>query len=358
MKKQILILSIFVLALIAGNSTAYGQITSTPGSAPQALTGCSDDALHPIPGKEYTYQSTVASGTGNYTWWATTDPNFITTDGTGTSNNLSTAINTPNILSPSSNYGVSGTADNVQITWSTGLLANTTYNTAPTFVVVQYEDAAGCSNNLKVYQLDPQVAFTVDIRNIDVDGGTGILDYGTTAEQCIDVVRGAAFNGTAMEYDYGSNVFYYEVVAANFVTSWTPSFSFTGLNGVQAATIEYTVSAPADFATATWSAEGTAVTTTETNTSTGVSIYVRVTVTNNNYEGITDQDVTLAVSGEDSSGQLDLNNADCSTPADAAAAQADDTAVQSQNARPVLPSTTTSTTAPNTNLIPGNEANN
>ncbi len=359
MKKQILqFLGFIVLALLAGTTNSYGQLVSVAGSAPRPLVGCIDDALHPLPGKEYIYQSTATPSGGSYTWWATKDPNFISTDATSgvTSNNLSTALTVADndLISVGTSYGVSSADDNVAITWTSNLLSNTIYNTDPTFVVVQYEDVDGCTDNLKVYQLDPLVAFTVDIKNID-ESDFSTLDYDVQDEQCIDVVRGATFVTDAMVYDYGTNVFYYEVVAANFVDSWTPTFEVTGLNAVQTAVVEYT--ADTDLSTATWVSSGD-VTTTATDTSAGVSIYVRVTVTNNNYEGLTDQTFALAVAGTDSTGQLDLNNADCSTPADAATAMLDDYAEQVQTARPELPSTTTSPTAPNIELIPGNEVNN
>lgn len=360
MKKQILFLSIFVWLALCNQTIVFGQnTTAKPGSTPRPLVGCTDDALHPLPGKEYTYQSTATPGGGVYTWWATLDPNFITTSGTTTTNNLSSMLTAGNgILNPSSNYGIAGADDNVKLTWSSTLLSTTKYNTAPTFVVVHYKDAASCTDNLKVYQLDPINGFTVDIRNIDATVATpAIKDYGEEASQCNAPVTTAKFNGTTMEYEYGTNYLYYEVVAANFTGTWTPTFVVNGLNAVQTSTVEWSYDPPSGWSGTTWHAASDPVTTTETNTSGGVSIYVRVTVVNNNYEGIADLPVALAVSGVDATGALDLNNADCSKPADAAAAQADDEAIQNLTKRPTLPSTTTGAPAPNVSLIPGNEQN-
>lgn len=362
MKKQILIL---VLAFFAiGISTVYGQNTSAKaGSAPNTLTGCADDALHPIAGKPYTYKLTATPGGGNYTWWATTDPNFITTTGTTTTTNLSTHLKSPTttptgtvLSATSANYATSGTSDEVTITWSSSILGTTVFNTAPTFVVGYYEaTGTNCADNLKVYQLDPKNGFVVDIKNID---GTSILAYGATDSQCLDDVRGAKFNGTAMEYDYGTNYLYYEVVAANFSEEWTPAFTLTGNHTAQTPTIEWSYDGPTAWsATTVWNPASTKVVTTETNTSGGVSIYVRVTMKNNNYEGIADRPITLAVSGTNKEGLLDVMNADCSTPATAALAAADDTAVQTLTARPAIAPATSSPTTPNISIIGGNNQN-
>ncbi|OFX52532.1 MAG: hypothetical protein A2066_17965 [Bacteroidetes bacterium GWB2_41_8] len=363
MKKQILTLVFLVLATFAG-TTVFGQ--ALPGSAPRPLVGCDDDALHPIAGKPYNYVLDATPSGGTYTWWATTDDEFITTSGTTTSTNLATHLLSPttatagtDLTATGTNYATTGASNTVSITWGSTILANTTYDTAPTFVVGYYTaPATDCADNIKVYQIDPKNGFTVDIRNIDMENATTpILAYDAADDQCIDLVRNATFAAGAMSYNYGTNYFYYEVVAANFSEEWTPEFTFTGHNAVQTPTIEWTYSAPADFATATWNAATTKVTTNETNTSTGVSIYVRVTLENNNYEGTASTPVVLAVAGTNKDGLLDVNNVDCTQPATAAAAAADDTATQTLEPRPALTPGTTSTITPNTTIITGNNVN-
>lgn len=353
-----------VLAVLLVGTKSYAQNTSAkPGSAPNTLTGCGDDALHPIAGKPYVYKLTGTPSGGNYTWWATTDPNFITTTGTTTTNNLSTLLSSPTttpagtqLTSTSASYGTTGTSDEVTITWGSTILSTTTYNTAPTFVVGYYEGVSPvCADNLKVYQLDPKKGFIVDIRNID---GTTIKNYGETVALCFDDVRSAKFVGTQVEYNFGTNVLAYEVVAANFSEEWTPTFTITGLNAVQAPTIEWTYDAPSTWGGSTvWHAATDKVVTTETNTSTGVSIYVRVTIANNNFEGIGDEAVTLAVAGTNKDGDIDINNADCTEPATLAAAAADDTAVQTLTKRPTITPGTIGAPAPNTTIVPGNNVN-
>ena len=373
MKKQILTLTFFVLILvISGNSKVFGQ--ALPGSAPRG-TACVDDALHPIAGKPYTYELIATPTGGNFQWWATKDPNFVTTNattGVRTYNNDAANLLTVtdgDLIDASTNYNTAATSNTVTITWSDALLSNTVYNTNPTFVATLYNNVV-CADNLKVYQLDPIKAFTVDILNYDE---TTALTYGALDDQCIDLVSSATFNGTTMEYEYGENVFVYEVVAANFTGSYTPVFDLTGLtaalNAVQTYTLEWTYDKPS-----TWSASTvfvdyvtnptTVVTTNEKNTSTGVSIYVRLTVTNNNFElNATDNPTgltfALAVDGLNSVSEYDVDNGDgtdCDQTTVAAADQAD-IAEQTLLPRPSLIEGTTSTATPNIKLITGDEQN-
>lgn len=372
MKKQILTLALFVLAIFASDYSVLGQ--ALPGSSPRG-TSCVDDALHPIAGKPYTYELVANPTGGDFLWWATKDPNFVVTDattGVRTYNNDATNLLTVtdgDLIETSSNYNSAGTDNTVSITWSDAILANTEYNTNPTFVATLYNNAV-CADNLKVYQLDPIKAFTVDILNYD---GTTPLAYDAVDDQCIDLVSKAFFNGTAMEYEYGQNVFVYEVVAANFTGSYTPIFDLTGLasslNAAQTYTLEWTYDQPSTWGASTVFVDyvnnpATLVETNEINTSTGVSIYVRLTVTNNNFElNATDNPTgltfALAVDGLNSVGEYDVDNGDgtsCDQTAITAADQAD-TAEQTLLPRPSLIEGTTSPTTPNTELIPGNEQN-
>jgi hypothetical protein len=357
MKKE-MILTIF--ACWAAITFSNGQ--AMPGSSPRPLTGCSDDALHPVAGKPYTYKVSATPAGGQFYWWATNDPSFIRTDESGnTTNNLATHLKSPttaeagtDLTLTSDNYAKGSETDEVTITWSSSILANTVYNSNPTFVAVYYQ-GNDCADNLKVFQLDPKTGFTVDIRNID---GINVLDFDAVADQCVDQVRSATFSGTMIEYDYGKNYFYYEVIAANFSEEWTPQFELTGLHSAQTSTIEWTYSTPATWSASTvWNSDGSKVITNETNTSQGVSIYIRVTVNNNNYEGLASRDLTLAVAGMNKEGQWDVANEGCSIPNGFDTAKADDQAIQKLLPRPTMPSGTTSSISPNIELIGGNSEN-
>lgn len=364
MKKQILILSFIFVASIISISNASGQ--ALPGSSPRGI-GCTDDALHPIAGKPYTYEVTANPTGGDFTWWVTKDANFIQTDGSGVrSYNNATdalAVDPSELLGTSANYNVSTTDGNtVEITWSDAILSNTAYQTNPTFVAVYYNNSAvGCADNLKVYEIAPVNAFTVDILNYDHTNLSAPLAYDATDSQCIADVSSATYSGGAMQYLYGENVLVYEVVAANFTSSYTPTFAVSGLNPVQTYALEWTYDPPA-----TWNASTvftdyvanptTAVTTTETNTSAGVSIYVRLTITNNNFEGLSALPVTLAVDGQNSIGEWDVDNGDGTICNVTTAADQADTAIQTIEARPTITPVTSSTIAPTT-IVPGDEQN-
>lgn len=315
MKKQILFLTFFVLASFAGVTDVMGQAVT--GSAPRGID-CVDGPLNPIAGKEYTYQA-GSNQTGDYTFWATKDWNFIATDGSGvTTTNMATtkllsSTTTPtgtDLLTTSANYATAAAADNVQITWSDAILAGTT-TAAPTFVAVNQEGT--CTNNFKAWAIVPIKAFTVDIRNIENEAGTP-LGYDAAEDQCFDEVRGATYNAGTIEYNFGTQVLYFEVIAANFTSSWVPTFNIAGLGTNQTALLEWAYeSAFTTIIASSAITNGTpvttaAATTSQTTTTGGVSIYVRVTITNNTYEGINATPITLSVDGVNSVGDWDIEN--------------------------------------------------
>ena len=363
MKKQISIFTFMIMALFAiSMGTAFGQ-KAVHDSDPETNV-LTSDALHPVAGKTYNYSISIPAGVaGNYTWWSTKDPNFISSQ--GNNNLISKFAVAPGVLNAAtpSVYGVASTRNNVDIAWSSTLLLNTGYQgvapaKTPTFVVVQFDATSGsCANNLKVYELNPKNGFMVDIRNLNNVSpfAKAAYDDNTSITQCIDKVSKAAYDPAThkMVYEYGTNIFYYEVVASNFSESYKPFLTFKGLDPVQSYKIEWTYKS--DFTSlSAYTSGSTVVATDVADNSNGVSIYVKVTVTNNNYEGIADKKVTLSLDGQNKDGSWDIVN---STAAETAAADLNDFAVQTLKARPGVTGTTTAATAP-TNIIPGNESNN
>jgi len=358
MKKQILILSLFTLALIfAGTSKSYGQ-QAVHNSDPQAVA-CSPDELHPSAGIPYTYTLDATPGGGTWNWYATKNTTFI--NGAVIPNDsLKQTANQLDYTTP--NYGTSGSSNSVTITWSEAILANTTYQTNPTFVVGYYAASGAigdCADNIKIYELDPTFAFVVDVKNID-PADNSIKDYGTDVEQCVDNVQGASYTAAhQILYDYGTNYLYYEFIAANFSDYWVPTFAVTGLTTPpQTLTYEYTYAAPSTWATTppTWTALVSGTTHIEVDPSVastehGVSVYVRVTVANNTFETLADQTVLMTLDGQNSNNMWDVQNTDCGLPNPNAADQ-DDTSTQKIDKRPTVIEGTTSTVNPNTNLVP------
>jgi hypothetical protein len=325
-------------------ASAFGQALT--GSAPKPVS-CADDPLHPIAGKPYDYSSILNPAGGSTYWYATKSTTFVTAGARSAVEILSDGTS---IKSGATNYRTNApgatSPTKASLTWTSAGLQGVDATANPLFMVLEYQGAI-CSNNMKVYQILPKNAFTVDITNVKNSAGVfTYLAYGTTEAQCFADIASAKFVAPNMVYDYGVNKLYYEVVAANFTGTFTPSFQLTGLKTGQTALVEWTVDktyasglaamGAAQNATTgtTLNFAGTAVTPdpSVTDMSKGVSIYVKVTVTNGLYEGLTDDNVTLAVEAVDSVGDADIENATCAAPA----STYEDNAMQTLNKRPTV----------------------
>ncbi|MGE0019771.1 MAG: hypothetical protein AB7S72_08910 [Draconibacterium sp.] len=363
MKKQILFLAIFSLAVLAGTNNAWGQALTTSGfgTAPNPLVNCVGDAQHPRAGVSYTYDFAASSAT-IYTWWATKDPDFISSVPT-LSNQATDSLKVSNgeLLDVSLSYWDSTATASVDITWSADILSRTSYQqgdvgypgtvAAPTSTFVVGYGTDGCTDNIKVWEIDPSPAFTVDIKNIDDATRQPTVAYGDPVSQCVDEVRAAKYNNTSfdIDYNYGWDTLYYEVVAANFATSWIPTFFMTGLDGggIQTAEIGWSetwadaqagnfVEAAAIDITAGTATGTVPLTTTLLDNSGGVSLYVRVVIENNNYETLAASTIELSVAGEDAVGFDIDDDATCTVPATAADAADDDETTRTITPRPTL----------------------
>ena len=407
MKKQILILAFFVLAMMAGSLTSFGQALAASSVAvtPLSCAATATDGLHPYAGVPYVYKLTGNAGTetaADYTWWATQDRDFVTgpvgvlAAGTlpGTNLTPTTMLTSPDVLNPV-NYGATALSsvagsDQVTITWGADLLSTTKWHAdlvadAPkksTFVV-GYSKGNGCADNIQVYEIDPKPNFTVAILPIDpalVPLTFAWQDTTGSANLCVDFVQSAKYNaGTfMMDMDYGKNTFFFEVGAANFVKNWTPTFKLiSGLKTAQTAVLTlYSSLTDAQgnlnplgnnsatewtsvVATQTWATGVHFTAATPSDASNGVSVFVKVVITNLNEESLTDNPFKLAVDAQDNydtvsstyKGIWDMEDADCTTYSNLADNK--DRATILVNPRPQLDGGTTSTsvTGP-TKLIP------
>ncbi len=355
----------FTMALIfAGTSTAWGQLS--PRTTPAVITplGCAGTAnfLHPIAGVPYTYQMDGTTGPEDvigWTWFATKNPAFIAAPNVLSADSLN-ANTVGELLEASGNYGVLGSVTNsVSITWSPEILANTLYQgpasttvfPSPTFVV-GYGKGQNCADNIQVFEINPIMNFTLDIANIDAAGATLAWDAATA--QCVDVVQSATYNsGTdAIDMNYGKDTLYFEVVSANFVNSWTPTFTkISGLNGVQTAELGMATSLVNARAgtfiaggTTNWTAASTnwatGVALTSTNpadVANGVSVFVRVIISNLTYESLAANPFVLAADAIDaaSPAKWDMEEEDCTAPGTNLADQID-RATHTVNPRPII----------------------
>jgi predicted regulator of Ras-like GTPase activity (Roadblock/LC7/MglB family) len=310
MKKQLLILIVAFAAI--SFSTAYGQL------APRAVTCLTADALHPIAGSPYTYEITVPTpaGTKQYTWFVTQDQHFINA-GVLTGNREAVPASTI-VAATGAGYNDVATGTNtVSITWK-----SFAYDPlAPVFVVIQVQNTASTpdacvSKNMKVYKIVPQNAFTLDITNLGTGGseteaGAIAGTYGSNIDRCIHDIVDAQYDATAPEgviYDFGADYMFFEVVAANFSTSWKPSFTLTGVDAEETVTVEwatdkaFTTPHALTLAAGVWSSADvyTVAAAGGFVGAAGESIYVRVKLdhtTTVNYEGLLDEVVVLAVDG-------------------------------------------------------------
>jgi len=337
MKKQIFFLVLFILAAFVNINKSYGQ--ATHGTSP-TLISCTPDALNPIAGKPYTYQADINPVSGTAIWHVVYNPAVLMSSGAWTAADQAsggTFISAATGLG--SNINATSPTSTV-ITWnSTGL--GTVDPTHPLIVALEYTaPSAGCANNLQVFQITPKNAFTLDITNMQPDGSASVA-IGTNVSQCYSAIAGAIFTpGTpnTVKMDYGTNTMYFEVIAANFTDNFKPSFKLGGLQGTQSADIlwGYTSATAATSITA-GSGNGTygpvTALTSITDTSNGVSIYVKVVIHNNGWEGLGNDNITLAVEGVNSANQSDVLP-DCTTPA--LASQFEDIATQTLNARPTI----------------------
>ena len=327
MKKHFLFSTMFALTA----ALSYGQTVATTGSTPTPVT-CTDDALHPIIGKEYTYKGTGTPTGGTYHIFATNSTNFIQN---GALNTTGAYTATNGLLKAGTGYNVNtNSTGETKLSWS-GAATN------PSFVVIQYKQNGTCTtDNLKVYKIEPKNAFIIEIRNMKKGTGNNFTTeaLNTNIDVCSANIQSATYNGTKMVYNYGSQSFYYELIAANYDKDFTPKVKIDGLQTGQTAKLKWGYSKTTmntEIASVTNNTEVTLpkiIADTAIEPSKGVSIYLELVVENGSYEGTTDKNITLSVDA--TSGAKNFKNvkrADCSDEADFA-----DKAIQVLKARPAI----------------------
>jgi len=347
MKKQLLI---FTLALLVSgfSSTVFAQRATQ--LIPRVIDCLpANDALHPIAGTPYDYEITVPtpaawtttgeSWTGlQYHWFVTQDGAFYDAgafdpdavlDGTffNVFEDFATGFSEYNIA-----YNGDNTTNKLRITWQGG-----GYDPSlPIFVGISVTgtitngEITGCSpNNLKIWKIVPQWAFTLDIDNLNGDGTAHTFDaFGDNLDNCISPIISADYDPSTPDgviYDFGQNVLYYDVIAANWYDRWQLGVMLNNLDANQTATIHWaypiydaTVTTKLDMAAmaapAIWHPVATAGIVANTLVSNdliapqangatsigqaGENIIIRVTVDHGNlYEGLNDLPLTLVVDG-------------------------------------------------------------
>lgn len=339
MKKQILILVLAIFA-IGFSSTAFGQDLTEPivCEAAQTIECLPGDALHVIPGTPYLYTVTVPNieaNSGQFVWFVTQDPDFISTG----------ALNTGSAENPNGSgtilAGV-GTNGGAYLDVPAGdgtatieLIWKSFDPTLDVFVVIQVTgtDAADCPvNNLKVYKILPQNAFTLDIANVDANATTpGALPWGTAISTCVSDIVSASYDDVSetVQYDYGQNYVYYLINAANFSVSYVLNFHIDGVATGEVVTAEWAYNTGATLTWTPLAITGTAPTqltatttvlaqaTNQTVGSSGECILVRLLIDHTTNvttfnEGIVAQPIAMSIDGTTGGALLlpDLHHAD------------------------------------------------
>lgn len=306
MKKQLVIILLAIFAIGATNT--YGQCPIPRPVDPVCLPS---DAFHPVAGTPYAYTVNVPTpvGTKEYTWLVTQDQNFINA---GALVATPQAVPGPIVLAAGPGYNDPATGSNtINITWNSFV-----YDPAnPIFVVIFVRNTASTpdacvTNNMKVYRIEPQNSFTLDIANVTRTGVTQL--YETPIDRCIHDIVSATYNASpeGVIYDFGGDTLFYVVNAANYTTSWLPSIQLTGLDPLETVTaVEWDYSFAFAAPQAMTLAAGTYTSVNPVLAqapggavgNAGECIWVRVIIdhTNgaNNYQGLADEVISLAVDG-------------------------------------------------------------
>ena len=268
MKKQILFLTFFTLALIfAGTNSVYAQ----PGdglpvdyTTDMFLTGAQDcatvtpiectgdiDELHPQAGIPYTYDVSVPASSTVH-WFVLANDNGVILSLNDVASNIllladDAGDGTDNYILTSTNYNVTGTTTPTSITWKAfdGL-------TQQVLLVAYVVDDVACTDNVEVYRILPVINFTLDVNAIASAGTELGIAQSITAEECVSPVESATYTPSVtpmtvpgvLEADYGENWVFFTVTAANFTHSWQPTFLIT-YSGVSVA-LEADWAYPAD----------------------------------------------------------------------------------------------------------------
>lgn len=312
MNKQLLIL---MVVLFTQSIVVYGQdLTGTvicPTARPINITCLSNDAFHPMPGTPYTYSISVPTPPGekSFQWIVTQEQTFLTNGILNLTNAESAGgIHIASAGGELNSTTAAGVGEQIEITWK-----SFAHDPArPVFVVIYVENSDGCtSQNLKVFQIEPQQAFTLDIANLKADGT--VSAFGDLLESCVSNIASAQYDAAAVDgvvYDYGTDYLFYIVNAAGYSESWQPEFQLTGIAGTQAATIEWAYpSAPG-----IWNASTTLVgaqAASGTVDAAGECIIVRISVKHNSEEVLSALIIQLAVDGTSNS-LPDISHTDCS----------------------------------------------
>ena len=337
-QKMYLVMMLLSLSIVHSNSATGQTIPRLPA--------CTDSPLHPMAGKSYTYAVTIAAPyttPQTFDWYVTDNPGFIAGSTLVTTNIIP---NSKEIIDAGAGYHDPATGTNsIAIKWTGKAVLNA--KTKPYFLVIHYKGTNGTlceAMNLRAYKIEPYNAFTLDLTNMNGSTDLGLNGSNVAVEHklCAKEIASVNYDGTKMVYDYGVNELVYKVVAANFSGGWKPFVKVSGLAGNQtveaiewSATTTFTGANPFTKNADSWSPANKVAAPADNITDDGEIIYIKVTIHNNDFEGLTDTPIVLALNGTTDDGDEDVHYADC-----LADGFTNDVATQIILARPTITSNT------------------
>jgi len=294
MKKQLLVLAIFVLASFANVTMSYAQC---------------DDALNPMAGKKYTYSVEVNPTGGTFDWFVTSDLKLATATAIPTGTGVA-AVGDIIVAGIGYNLPTSTTAS-IDITWTAKAVAEAA---APSlkkyYLVVKYTTT--CTNNIKPWRIKPINLFQITVANVDLAGAAYVP---ICRVGFVDAIIGADDKVT---YDFGENALYLKVTANNFTGNWTPKVDMTALKG-SISTIQ-TIKSMEFSRDLSFSSDSIIDLTTgisskavsdhlgdNITTGTDEFVYIKIIVKDASHEGLVDQTLALNLSATDIAGNTDVD---------------------------------------------------
>lgn len=254
MKKQILILTVLIAAVLAGFNV-NGQMAAKPYQTvlttaptcltPEILSGCTANELHPVQGTTYDYVVTTTAPTDIVRWFVVNNNDLAPANAANDS-----LVSMLNGILPSTDKNIDpgdGTGSYIYGLGSgtyngTGAAGNTTIQIAwkyfdgitdQVILVAYVEGADGCTNNMAVYRIIPQPAFTIDVASIKYDGSNPAEPGDTPNQDCVSPIESAVYSGSnttpdgTLTVDYGENWVFFLVNGANYIDSWMPEFQIS-----------------------------------------------------------------------------------------------------------------------------------
>lgn len=277
MKKQILILTFFVAAILVGTTSAFGQYLNVPNLDADGTVYCltpqplncpagTNPELHPIQGELYTYSVANTPANATIRWFVINNVDLA--DAT-TGGQVDSIINTQNDVLPITSGYIDATdaagayeitagnpssflysvtdgtnAYNSETSTATSIQMSWKYfdGVSNQVLLVAYvESDPTCTDNIAVWRIIPEPAFTIDVAVLNDNGDSIAGPTDPITGECVSPIEWAMYDptgnggtidagttpGDMLTVDYGENWVFFVVNGANYFDSWMPEIQLT-----------------------------------------------------------------------------------------------------------------------------------